>query len=162
MKHSYRLLALLPMFLIMLSACGSDDEPQDSQEQTVVTSRSLTSVHELSTDTYFTFDIDMTEQTAHIYCYNVQFTIGERKSPSLNILIDAPVTQSGNKYTIVGDSIVPYLVMNTTLVPVEEFIVTNLSSHVDASALKYDLFFNCHGGEYSNSGALMAPSVDEQ
>lgn len=133
-----------------LVSCGDDkDEPTPATQN-------LESVYENETDTHFTFDIDMEKKIGSIYIYNVVFTIGERVSPAMNIRIDAYCTadKSGKIFTIFGTDIIPFMLRGTTPVPVESMPVTNLTCTVDTKKKTYDIFFNCHGGEYKNVGKL--------
>ena len=141
---------LLAVLSLAFTACGDDDEPVVPEAQRIE------SVYESETDTHFTFDIDMDKDSSSIYLYNVVFTIGEVQSPAMNIRIDAPVTvdKTGKVFTYAGTDIVPYMLRGTTPVPMPSFMVTNLTCTVDTKNKTYDMFFNCHGGEYKNSGKL--------
>ncbi len=135
---------------VTLVSCGDDkDEPTPD-------THNLESVYENETDTHFMFDIDVEKKTGSIYIYNVVFTIGERVSPAMNIRIDAPCTidKSGKVFILFGTDIIPFMLRGNTPVPVESMPITNLTCNVDTKKKTYDIYFNCHGGEYKNAGKL--------
>jgi len=139
-----------------LVACGDDND-----EPVVEKSQRIESYYESESDVHYLFDIDLEADSSSIYCYNVTFTIGDRKSPALNIRIDAPVSvtvnSAGSIYTYTtaaGTSTIPYIIMGTTAVPMAEYAVTNLTCMVNTRDRTYRISFNCHGGEYSDSGDL--------
>ena len=147
---------LLPALLfaalcLSFTACGDDDEPVTPDPV-----QKLESVYLEPTDAHYMFDIDLEKDSSSIYLYNAVFTIGERVSPAMNIRIDAPVTvdKTGKIYTYSGTDIVPYLLMGPTPVPSPGFMVTNLTCTVNVKDKTYDLYFNCHGGEYAANGVL--------
>lgn len=142
---------LLAALCMSFTACGDDDEPVTPDPV-----QNLESVYQNETDARYVFDIDLDKDSSSIYLYNVKFTIGERVSPPMNIRIDAPVTvdKSGKVFTFAGTDIIPYLLMGTTPVPSPGFMVTNLTCTVDTKEKTYDMFFNCHGGEFKASGKL--------
>ena len=150
MKKLLSMLFVATLLCVVTCACGDDDEPEVPKAQ------SLESVYENDTDTHFLFDIDMNKDSSSIYLYNVVFTIGEAQSPVMNIRIDAPCTvnKQGNIFTLAGTDIIPFMLRGNTPVPAPGFIVTNLTCTVDTKSKAYDIFFNCHGGEYRNSGKL--------
>lgn len=147
---------LLPALLfaalcLTFTACGDDkDEP------IVIDTQKIESVYENETDVHYVFDIDLYKDSSSIYFYNVKFTIGERESPAMTIRIDAPVTvdNTGKIYTYAGTNIVPFITMGPVPVPAPDFIVTNLTCTVNTKDKTYSMYFNCHGGEYADSGKL--------
>jgi len=143
---------MIAAIVLGLAACGSD-EPNTPNE---TKSQSIESVYAADTDVHYTFDIDMEKDSSSIYFYNVVFTIGESKSPAMNIRIDAPVTvdKAGTTYTYSGTNIIPWMLRGTTWTPAPSFVVTNLTCTVNTSAKTFRMYFNCHGGEYSDSGTL--------
>ena len=150
MKKIFPLL-LLAALCLTFTACG------DEKDEPVVPTQNLESVCENAlTDTHFTFDIDLDKDSSSIYLYNVVFKIGERESPPMNIRIDAPCTvdKTGKVFTYAGTDIIPFLLQGTTPVPAPGFVVTNLTCTVDTKNKTYDMFFNCHGGEYKDTGKL--------
>ena len=151
MKKLFSILFIATMLSMWLVACGDEkDEPAGPSNQ------QLESISESETDTHFTFVIDLDKDSSSIYLYNVVFTIGEAQSPAMNIRIDAPVTvdKTGKVYTYSGTDIVPFMLRGSTAVPMPSFIVTNLTCNVNTKDKVYDIFFNCHGGEYKNNGKL--------
>jgi len=153
MKKSLLSLLAMVAIVVIATACGSDkkDEPQPEPQ-----SQTISSVYASDADVHYTFDIKLDEDSSSIYFYNVVFTIGETKSPAMNIRIDAPVTvdNAGTTYTYRGTNIIPWMLRGTTWTPAPSFVVTNLTCTVNTSAATYSIFFNCHGGEYSDSGKL--------
>ena len=151
MKKLFNVLFLATMLGMVLVSCGDEkDEPVGPSNY------QLESISESETDTHFTFVIDLDKDSSSIYLYNVVFTIGETQSPAMNIRIDAPVTvdKSGKIYTYAGTDITPFLLRGNTPVPMPSMPVTNLTCNVDTKNKTFNIFFNCHGGEYSNSGKL--------
>ena len=140
---------LLAVLSLAFTACGDDND-----EPVVPTTQKIESVYQNETEPHYVFDIDMGKDSSSIYLYNVKFS--EQMPVTVNIRIDAPVTvdQSGEVFTYAGTNIVPYLIMGSTPVPRSDFMVTNLTCTVDTKNKAYDMFFNCHGGEYKNSGKL--------
>jgi hypothetical protein len=150
MKKFYYILFIATMFGMALVSCGDDDKPDTPVSQ------QIESVYANENDTRFVFDINMDKDSSSIYLYNVVFTIGEAQSPAMNIRIDAPVTvdKSGKIYTYAGTNITPFLLRGNTPVPMSSMPVTNLTCNVDTKNKTFNIFFNCHGGEYSNNGKL--------
>ena len=150
MKKFLTMLLMTAAMLFVCASCGDDDEPN------VPTTQTLESVYLEPTDTHFTFDIDLDKDSSSIYLYNVIFTIGDAQSPAMNIRIDAPVTvdKTGKVFTYAGTDIVPFLLRGTTPTPMPSFMVTNLTCTVNTADKTYSIFFNCHGGEFSDRGKL--------
>jgi len=132
-------------------ACGNDDEPDDKAY-----SGKIESVYTDASQPHYTFDIDLNADSSGVYLYQVVFTIGERTSPAMNLLIKAPTTgdATGKIFTMKGTNIIPFMVMGNTEVPYPNFPVTDLNITVNMTAKTFDMFFRCHGGEYSDSGML--------
>ena len=148
MKKLLSMLFVAAMISIAFTACGDDkDEPDVPQPQ------NLESIDESETDAHFTFDIDVNKDSSSIYIYNVKFD--ERMPVTVNIRIDAPCTvdKTGKVFTLAGTDIIPYLLSGTPK-PMPSYLITNLTCTVDTKQKTYSIFFNCHGGEYSNSGRL--------
>jgi len=153
MKKVLLLCFALSALVLSLAACGHDNnEPDPIIEPT----QELTSVYANENDVHYTFDIDLDKDSSSIYCYNVVFTIGERTSPALNIRIDSPVKVSANgtTYTYQGTNIIPWMLRGSTYVPAPEFVVTDLTCVLDMTAKTFALSFNCHGGQFHDSGQL--------
>lgn len=150
MKKLFSIFFIAAMLSMALVSCGDDDEPNVPESQT------LESLYLEPTDTHFLFDIDLEKDSSSIYLYNAIFTIGEEHSPAMNIRIDAPVSvdKSGKIFTYAGTDIIPFLLRGNTPTPMPSFLVTNLTCTVNTADKTYSMFFNCHGGEYSNSGKL--------
>lgn len=135
---------------LVLWSCGDDEKSEP-----VSPVQNIESVCDNpDTDTHFTFDINTDNELSSIYLYHVSFSIGERQSPAMNIRIDAPCTASGKVFTYQGTGLVPFLMMGATAVPSPDFMVTDLVCHVDVEHKTYDIYFKCHGGEFSHSGKL--------
>lgn len=138
--------------LFAFSACSSDDpvNPDDKLTSTV-----WRSVHNAPTDTYFEFNLEKNDSGyATVRMFNIAFKSGDKESPRLNIRVDAPLTRKGDVFTYEGTNLVPFLTMRGTEAPVEQFIVTNFRVVVDVKQNTYSISFNCHGGEYKNSGTI--------
>ena len=150
MKKLFSILFIFTMLSMVFVSCG------DEKDDPVIPTQKLESVYESESDTHFMFDINLDKDSSSIYLYNIVFTIGEAQSPAMNIRIDAPVTvdKSGKVYTYAGTNIIPFLLRGNTPVPAPGFVVTNLTCNVDTKNKNFNIFFNCHGGEYSHSGKL--------
>ena len=149
MKKIISMLCMATALSVMLTACGDDkDEP------VAPTTQKIESVYQNETEPHYVFDIDMSKDSSSIYLYNVKFS--DKMPVTVNIRIDAPVTvdKSGKVFTYAGTNIVPYLIMGSTPVPRSDFMVTNLTCTVDTKKKTYDMFFNCHGGEFKAAGEL--------
>jgi len=157
MRKSILMLATMAMMLT-LAACGNDnDEPRQAIDS------AWNSVYQSATDTHFSFYPTLqpgVESAATgmgtIMLYNVQFTIGERTSPKMNIRIDAPVGTNKNEINYHGNNIIPYLMMGTTPTPAEQFAVTNLVANVNVKDKTYSISFDCHGVSFSSQGKVVS------
>ena len=154
MKKFLSMMAIVAL-MMTTAVCGDDDNSDDPKSPT---NSAWNSVHELSTDAHFTFyptqqqGIEKFSGYGTIMLYNVQFTIGERVSPKMNIRIDAPVSTQKDQITYSGTDIIPYLIMGSTPTPAEQFVVTNLTATVDTKNKTYSISFDCHGGHFSHQG----------
>ncbi len=157
MKKLISMLAVMAIFFAFTS-CGND-EPVVNNPTLDYTS--WYSNHDASTEHYLTFDLEKNDKgLGTVRLYKVQFKIGERMSPKLNIRIDAPMSRKGNVYTLKGTDITPYLMMGEsgkTDVPASQFIVTDFVATIDVEHVTYNISFKCHGGEYKNSGTISSP-----
>ena len=148
MKKFLSIMMIAALSLVLWS-CGDDKEEPVNPVQNI---ESVCANPD--TDTHFTFDINTDNEVSRIYLYHVSFSIGERQSPAMNICIDAPCTASGKVFTYKGTDLIPFLMMGETPVPAPDFMVTDLICHVDVEKKTYDIFFKCHGGEFSHNGKL--------
>ena len=148
MKKFLPMLLMTAAMLFVCASCGDDDEPN------VPTTQTLESVYYAETDARYMFDIDMNKDSSSIYIYNIKFS--EQMPVTVNIRIDAPVSvdKTGKVFTYAGTDIVPFLLRGTTPPPMPDYLVTNLTCTVNTAEKTYRIFFNCHGGEFSDSGKL--------
>ena len=149
MKKIFTMLFMVTALSVMFVACG--DEKDEPVVPTVQTIESLD--HDVA-DAHFKFDINTDTESSSIYIYNVKFS--EMMPVTVNIRIDAPCTadKTGKVYTFAGTDIIPYLIREGTPVPAPSYVITNLTCNVNTKDKVFDIFFNCHGGEYKNSGKL--------
>ena len=133
-----------------LVSCGDNEEPDP-----VVVPSTIESVYKEATDVHYVFKTQDDAGTGTIEIYNVQFTIGDRKSPPLNISIEAPITIKNGVVTYEGTNIIPSLMMQGVNVPAPDYVVTNLKAVVDVTkAMTYEISFDCHGGSFHDIGNL--------
>jgi len=156
MKKFLSMMAIAAL-LLTFAACGDDDEPAAP-----VIPSELESVYTDITQTHYSFEIDMDEDSCGVDFYNVRFSIGATQSPPFkHIKIEAPLSRQGNVYTYQGTNIVPKLYMSGVGVPMSEFIVTNYKVVVDLDRMTYSIYFECHGGSYSDSGSVRLPQSQD-
>ncbi len=110
--------------------------------------------YESSTDLHFDFIFDAQTMTCQVMLYNIQFTIGDRVSPKMNIRIDVPYTHNSGVYTIkqTSDVIIPYLIRGESFVPADQFPVTDFKAVVNIPKKTYTIAFDCHGGSFDDNG----------
>lgn len=152
MKKFFSMLFIAAMCCVALVSCGNEDEPVKPVRNIWET------VHESESDTYYQFYIDTQKDSSSIFMYNIVFTIGDRVSPAMTIRVDAPLTvdKSGQVFTYAGTGIAPYMMMGSRMIQLteEDYLVNNLTCVVDTKNRTYDIKFDCHGGNYSDSGSL--------
>ena len=150
MKKFYYILFIATMLGMALTSCGDDNEKPIKPDDDVT----IESLDQNENDAHFKFDINTSKDSSSIYIYNIKFS--EQMPVTVNIRIDAPCTadKTGKVYTFAGTDIIPYMMREGTPVPAPSFVITNLTSTVDTKNKNFNIFFNCHGGEYSNSGKL--------
>ena len=139
---------LFAALFLTFAACGSEDEPNQPVSQMIE------SLDQNENDAHFKFDINTDKDSSSIYIYNVKFS--EQMPVTVNIRIDAPCTadKTGKVFTFAGTDIIPYMLREGTPVPAPGFAITNLTCNVDTKNKTFNIFFNSHNGEYSNSGKL--------
>ena len=149
MKKIFTMLFMVTALSVMFVACGDEND-----EPVVPTVQTIESLDQDVADAHFKFDINTDKDSSSIYIYNVKFS--EMMPVTVNIRIDAPCTadKTGKVYTFAGTDIIPYLIREGTPVPAPSYVITNLTCDVNTKDKVYDIFFNCHGGEYKNSGKL--------
>lgn len=149
MKKIFTMLFMVTALSVMFVACGDEND-----EPVVPTVQTIESLDQDVADAHFKFDINTDKDSSSIYIYNVKFS--EMMPVTVNIRIDAPCTadKTGKVYTFAGTDIIPYLIREGTPVPAPSYVITNLTCNVNTKDKVYDMFFNCHGGEFRNSGKL--------
>lgn len=150
MKKLFSMLFITAMLGLVFTACGDDkDEPE------VPKSANLESVHVDENDTYYEFDIDMTENKGTIYMHNMLFAPG---APVMTLRVNVPVSLSSDRkaYIMTGNALVAELFRGGTWTPMpgENYQLNNLMCTVNPKAKTYDISFDSHGGHFEESGKL--------
>ncbi len=149
MRKFLSMMAIVALTLSMAS-CGDDENDeivfQHEWEKQWVSTETGENVPT------FYFDLRHPGTESPVTLQHVQFKIGERVSPPMNIKIKAPLSKKGNIYTFSGTDLIPFMLVGDNEVPADKFIVTDYVATVNVKAETYSISFKCHGGEFNSSG----------
>ena len=125
----------------------------DDELRTVISG----SEYDNTTELYYEYDLDLETMKADVYIFNVQFAVGDAKSPVLKKICipGVPFEGTGNGYKLAGTDIIPLNYSGGGAVPMgDRFVVTNFSATLNVTSGSHHIFFNCMGGEHEGSIAL--------